>query len=97
RWPTGRGRDAVASRPRRRVRSDGDAEVLRDTGQAGAVALADGAELPLRAVAVQLAEHHGGLGGGVLGQVVAGQLLAVGAVDHADVGVAHLAEGLAAG
>src|SRR5690606_412428 len=77
--------------------SDVDAEVLGDAHEAGGVALADGTELPLGAVAVQLAEDHGGLGGRVLGQVVAGQLFAVAAVHDTDVGVAHLAEGLLAG
>ena len=80
----------------RRLGSDVDAEVLRDAAQARGVALADGAELPLRAVAVQLAEDHGGLGRGVLGEVVAGELGAVGLVHHADERVAHLAEGLLA-
>ena len=42
--------------------SEVDAEVLRDAAQAGGVTLADGAELPLRAVAVQLTEDHCGLG-----------------------------------
>src|SRR5690606_4596338 len=59
-------------------------------------ALADGAELPLGAVAVELAEDHGGLGGRVLRQVVAGDLGAAGLVDDADVGVADLPEVLAA-
>src|SRR5690606_3167392 len=77
--------------------SDVDAEVLGDAAQAGGVPLADGAELPLGAVAVQLAEDHGGLGRGVLAEVVAGQLRVVGLVDHADVRVADLAEALLAG
>ncbi|GAA3235900.1 hypothetical protein GCM10020256_54120 [Streptomyces thermocoprophilus] len=47
-------------------------------------------------MAVQLAEDHGGLGGGVLAQVVAGDLGAAGLVDDADERVAHLAEGLLA-
>src|SRR4051812_25343976 len=76
--------------------SDADAEVLGDADQARGVALADGAELPLGAVAVQLAEDHGGLGGRVLRQVVAGDLGAAGLVDDADVGVAHLSEVLRA-
>src|SRR4051812_37809457 len=76
--------------------SDVDAEVAGDAREAGGVALADGAELPLRPVAVELAEDHGGLGGGVLGQVVAGDLGPAGGVDHPDEGVAHLAEALRA-
>src|SRR4051812_48459189 len=76
--------------------SDADAEVLRDAHQARGVTLADRAELPLRAVAVQLAEDHGRLGGRVLRQVVARDLGAAGLVDDADVGVADLAEVLAA-
>ena len=75
--------------------SEVDAEVLGDTHQPGGVALADGPELPLRAVAVQLAEDHGGLGGRVLAQVVAGDLGAAGLVDDADEGVADLTEVLA--
>src|SRR3954465_10233948 len=76
--------------------SDVDAEVAGDAREAGGVALADGAELPLGAVAVELTEDHGGLGGGVLGQVVAGDLGPAGLVDHADEGVADLAEALPA-
>src|ERR1700712_196267 len=75
---------------------DVDAEVLRDTPEAGGVALADGPELPLGTAAVQLAEHHGGLGRGVLGEVVAGDLGAAGLVHDADEGVADLAEVLLA-
>ena len=77
--------------------SDVDAEVLRDAAKAGRVALADRAELPLAAVAVELAEDHRRLGGGVLGEVVAGDLAVVGLVDDADEGVAHLAEVLLPG
>jgi hypothetical protein len=51
-----------------------DAEVAGDAGEPGTVALADGAELPVGAGAVHLAEDHRGLGRGVLGQVVAGDL-----------------------
>ncbi len=69
---------------------------LGDAHEARGVALADRAELPLRAVAVELAEDHGGLGGGVLAQVVTGDLGAAGLVDDADVGVADLAEVLRA-
>src|SRR5690606_22139835 len=76
---------------------DVDAVVAGDTRETGRVALADGAELPLRTVAVQLAEDHGGLGRGVLGQVVTSEFVAVRAVDDADVSVADLAERLAAG
>src|SRR5690606_13969780 len=60
--------------------SDVDTVVAGDPGQAGGVALADGAELPFGTVAVQLTEHHGGFGGGILGEVVAGQLFVVGLV-----------------
>src|SRR5690606_40611553 len=60
------------------------------------VARAPGADLPLGPVPVQLAEDRGGLGGGVLGQVVAGDLAAVGLVDDPDEGVADLAEVLLA-
>src|SRR3954470_22142873 len=76
--------------------SDVDAEVAGDAREPGRVALADRAELPLRAVAVELAEDHGGLGGGVLGQVVARDLGLAGGVDDPDEGVAHLAEVLRA-
>src|SRR4051812_26508284 len=75
---------------------DVDAEVRRDAAQAALVALADRAELPLGAVAVELAEEHGGLRAGVLAEVVAGQLGVAGVVDDADERVAHLTEGLAA-
>src|SRR5690606_5486238 len=98
-WHSGRGLDDPSPLPwdeMSSLLSDVDAVVAGDALQARGVALADGAELPLRAVAVELAEDHGGLGGGVLGEVVAGQFLAVGAVDHADVGVADLSEGLLA-
>src|SRR5690606_3658495 len=81
----------------RRNELDVDAVVAGDTRETGRVALADGAELPLRTVAVQLAEDHGGLGRGVLGQVVTSEFVAVRAVDDADVRVADLAERLAAG
>ncbi|MGX1253022.1 hypothetical protein RKD48_005533 [Streptomyces ambofaciens] len=47
-------------------------------------------------MAVQLAEDHGGLRGGVLAQVVAGDLGLAGLVDDADERVADLAEGLLA-
>src|SRR5690349_5934603 len=77
--------------------SDVHAEVAGDAAQARGVALADRAELPLRAVAVQLAEHERGLGRVVLGQVVAGQLVAVGGVDDPDERVADLAEVLRTG
>src|SRR3954453_23059815 len=76
--------------------SDVDAEVAGAAREAGGVALADGAELPLRPVAVELSEHHRGLGRGVLGQVVAGDLGPAGGVDDPDEGVAHLAEALRA-
>src|SRR5262245_53999874 len=70
--------------------------VLGDARQAAGPALADGAELPLGAVAVELAEDHRGLRRGVLGEVVACDLGVVGRVDDADERVAHLAEALAA-
>src|SRR5919112_3928607 len=77
--------------------ADVDAVVLRDAGKPGRVALADRAELPLSAMAVELAEDHGGLGRGVLGQVVARQLAARAGVDHPDERVDDLAERLPAG
>src|SRR4051812_34690858 len=77
--------------------SDADAEVARDACQTRGVALADRPELPVGTGAVQLAEHHGRLGGGVLGEVVAGDLLLVRGVDDADEGVADLPEVLLAG
>src|SRR6266702_800104 len=80
----------------RLLSADVDAEVLSDACQARRVALADRAELPLAEAAVDLAEHHRGLGGGVLGQVVAGDLAVVGLVDDPDERVAHLAEVLLA-
>ncbi len=76
---------------------DRETEVLGDAGQTRGVALAHGAELPVGTVAVQLAEDHGGLGGRVLGEVVARELLAAGLVGDADVRVADLAEVLLAG
>ncbi len=44
---------------------------------------------------VELAEDHGGLGGCILGQVVARQLIAGGRVDDSDERLADLSEGLA--
>lgn len=76
--------------------SDVDAVLLGDALEAGRGALADGPELPVRAVAVQLAEDHGGLGAGVLRQVVAGDFVAGGVVDDPDEGPGDLAEVLAA-
>src|SRR5688500_11335446 len=73
-----------------------DPELGGDAGEAVRVALADGAELPFGAVAVDLAEDHPGLDRGVLGEVVASDLRVVGGVDDADEGVADLAEGLRA-
>src|SRR5580765_5340316 len=61
--------------------SDVHAEVAGDARQARAVALADRAELPLRAVAVELTEDHRRFGGRVLGQVVARDLTVVAGVD----------------
>src|SRR5690349_23571250 len=71
-----------------------DAVVQCDPAQAGGVALADGAELPLPRPAVQLAEHHGGSGGGVLGEVEAGELGVVVGVDDPVVGVGDMSEAL---
>src|SRR4051794_23284239 len=84
----------VACRTGRRL-ADVYSVVLRDAREAAGPALADGAELPLRAVGVELAEDHRGLGRGVLGEVVARDLGVVGRVDDADERVAHLAEALA--
>src|SRR4051812_46846327 len=78
----------------RRPGSEADAEVLCDTAQTRRVALPDGPELPLLAVAVELAEDHRRLGGGVLRQVVPRQLGAARLVDDADERVAHLTERL---
>src|SRR5690349_11128785 len=77
--------------------SDVDAEVPGDATQPGCVSLTHRAELPFSPIAVQFAEHHGGLGGGVLAQIVPRELDAVGAVEDPDEGVADLAEGLRAG
>lgn len=77
-----------------------DAEVLGDALKTGRVARSERLELPGAVVPVELAEQHGGLRGGVLGQVVARELHfaggRVGDVDDADEGVAHLAEALTA-
>src|SRR5262249_43922681 len=73
-----------------------DAEVLGDTPQPGGVALADRAELPFAEAPVDFAEDHGGLGRGVLRQVVAGDLGVVCLVDDPDERVAHLAKVLLA-
>lgn len=81
--------------PKRQSVLDVDAVVLGDAREAGGVLLADGAELPVRTVAVQLAEDHGVAGGGVLGQVVARDLRTR-LVADADVRVADLAEVLTA-
>src|ERR1022692_3306873 len=89
RQATGRVRNEAAS-------ADVDAEVLRDALQARGVALADRAELPLAEAPVDLAEDHGRLGGGVLGEVVAGDLTVVGLVDDPDERIADLAEVLLA-
>src|SRR6476469_2904935 len=75
--------------------SEINAEVAGDSRKSGGIPLADGAELPLRTVAVQLAEDHGSLGGRVLAEVVAGQLGARCLVDDADERVADLTERLA--
>jgi hypothetical protein len=74
-----------------------DTVVESDPTQARSVALADGPELPLGLVAVQLTEHHGGFGGRVFGEVEPGEFVVVGRVHHADEGVRHLSEGLIAG
>ena len=65
--------------------------------QAALEAAADGVELPLAVVAVQLAHHDGGLNGEVLPQVVADQVGAGGAVLNVDIGVGYLTEILPAG
>src|SRR4051812_32539289 len=75
-------------------RSDVHAEVPGDTDQPGRVALPHRPELPLLAVAVELAEQHRRLGRRVLGEVVARHLGAAGAVDDPDERVADLAEAL---
>src|SRR5687767_6839555 len=77
--------------------SDVHAEVPGDAPQPGCVALADRTELPFGTIAVQFAEDHGRFGGSVLAQIVPRELDAVGAVEHADEGVADLSEGLRAG
>src|SRR5688572_22766621 len=79
------------------VSADVDAVVAGERAEAAGEALADGPELPLAGVAVDLAEDHRRLGAGVLGEVVAGDLLAVVLVGDADVGVGDLAEVLVAG
>lgn len=80
----------------RRESSDLDAEVLGEALETAVVALADGPELPAAVVAVELAERHRGLGGGVLGEVEARELHVAVHLDEADVGVADLAEVLLA-
>src|ERR1700754_4317403 len=77
--------------------AEADAVVGDDAWQPGGISLPDGAELPLRSVAVELTEHHCCLRGGVLAQVVARELLVAGPVEDADVGVGHLTEALAPG
>jgi hypothetical protein len=74
-----------------------DAKVTGNPGEAGRVALTNCPELPFGAVPVQLTEHHCGLGGGVFGQVVAGQFRLVGGVDDPDERVPNLSERLAPG
>src|SRR5919112_2282358 len=91
-----RARTRVRVRARRRGSADVDAEVLGDAAQAGGVALPDGAELPVGVAAVELAEDHRGLHGGVLGEIEAGDLAAGDLVDDADEGVADAAEVLSA-
>src|ERR671920_2034785 len=98
---SGLGKAGCRARTRVRVRArrgsaDVDAEVLGDAAQAGGVALADGAELPVGVAAVELAEDHRGLHGGVLGEVEAGDLPLGDLVDDADEGVADAAEVLSA-
>src|SRR3954447_6036824 len=75
--------------------ADVDAEVAGDAREPGAVALADRPELPLVAVAVDLAEDHRGLVRRILGQVVTRELTVVGLVHHPDERVADLPEVLA--
>src|SRR5690242_6669997 len=75
--------------------ADVHAEVAGDPGEPGAVTVAHCAEPPLVRAAVHLAEDHRGLGGRVLGEVVAGDLGSAGLVDDPDERVADLAEVLA--
>src|SRR6478609_5694276 len=76
--------------------TDIDAEVAGNAVEPRCVTVTNGAELPLLAVAVELAKHHRSLGRGVLGQVVAGQLAATRRIDDPDERVPDLTEGLAA-
>src|SRR6266567_3555941 len=85
-------RQATGRYEMRGASADVDAEVLSDALQARGVALADRAELPLTEAPVDLAEDHRGLGGGVFGEVVPGDLAVIGLVDDPDERVAHLAE-----
>ncbi len=73
-----------------------DTVVAAETGESVVVALADGPELPVSAVAVELAEHDGRLEREVLTEVEARQLGAGAVVDDPDEGVLHLAEVLTA-
>src|SRR6266567_4369396 len=70
-------RQATGRYEMRGASADVDAEVLSDALQARGVALA---------------EDHRGLGGGVFGEVVPGDLAVIGLVDDPDERVAHLAE-----
>ena len=69
---------------------DVDAERARQGAEAAIVALADGAEFPLLAMAIEFAEDHRGVGRRIFGQVVTGQLAIVRFVDDADEGVYRL-------
>src|SRR3546814_9967868 len=59
-------------------------------------ALADGAELPFGAVAIDFAEDHRGLGRSIFRQVIAHDFVAGLVVDRTDACVRDLAEALAA-
>src|ERR1700736_6319783 len=61
-------------------------------GQTRGVALTDGTKLPFGAGPVKLAEYHCGLRRGILREVIAGELAAIGTVDDPNVGVLYLAE-----
>src|SRR4051812_2387405 len=86
--------ESLAFSPFWNVRTSADvhAEAAGQGAEAADIALADGPELPLAAVAVHLAEDHRRLGAGVLGQVVAHDLGTGVLVDDTDEGVVDLAE-----
>ncbi len=82
-------------RGRRRGLQDVHAEVRGDAREPRRVPLPDRPELPVRAVPVQLAEHHRRLAAGLGRHVVAGHLDAAVRVGDPDVRAAHLPEALA--